>query len=309
MKSLGKKLFIILIVVLVAGAMAGLVYIYTSPEEVEDNRVARINLSGTIQSAASPFADMTISPHRVEDQLERAEKARGVESVVINIDSPGGNVAASQEIHDMIEDYELPVVISMGDMAASGGYYISAPADAIVAHPGTMTGSIGVIFTLFDPEELLDNIGVEREIVKSGEHKDMFSRSLEEEEREKLQTMSDTAHEQFIRAISQGRDMEMEEVREMATGEIYLGSQALDLGLVDEVGNSRDALKLAGEIAGIDEPVFYELPTPPIYERIFSFSTRALEYLRVIRLGENLKTLERIEEGLSPVLEYKVPGY
>ena len=309
MKSLGKKLFIIFIVVAVAGAMAGLVYIYTSPEEVEDNRVARFNLNGAIQSGGSPFGDMIITPTRMGNQLERVEEAPGVEAVVINIDSPGGSVAASQEIHDMIKTFEKPVIVSMGDMAASGGYYISTPADAIVAQPGTMTGSIGVIFTLFDPDELLDNIGVEREVVKSGEHKDMFSRTLAEDEREKLQTMSDAAHEQFMQAISQGRDLEMEEIRDLATGEIFLGSQAQELGLVDKLGGRNEALELAGEIAEIEEPVFYELPEPSLYERIFSISAQILNYIRVGRYGEEMKILERVEEGLSPVLEYKVPGY
>ncbi len=309
MKSLGKKLFVIIIVLLVAGAMAGLVHLYTAPEEVEENRVARIRINGPIQSAGSSFGDMMISPANVENRLERAESAPGVEAVVINVDSPGGSVAASQEIYDLIADYELPVVISMGDMAASGGYYISAPADAIVAQPGTMTGSIGVIFTIINPDELLDNIGVEREVIKSGEHKDMFGRALDDEEREKLQTMSDAAHEQFKQAIVEGRDMDSEQVRELATGEIYLGSQAQELGLVDKLGGRSEALELAGEIADIEEPVYYDLPAPTLYERVFGFSAQVLDYVRTGRLGQEIKILLRLEEGLSPVLEYKVPGY
>lgn len=309
MSSLFKKIFVIVLVLVVAGAMAGIYYQFRPDPEDMEGRVAQIRLNGPIQTAGSPFSDMMISPARVRDKLERAEEARGVEAVVISVESPGGAVAASQEINDMIADFELPVVIAMGDMAASGGYYISASADAIVAQPGTMTGSIGVIFTLFDPEELLDNIGVDREIIKSGEHKDMFSRALEEEEREKLQTMSDEAHRQFIEAVAEGRDLSEEEVRELATGEIYLGTQAYELGMVDELGGRSQAVELAGEMAGIEDPVSYDLPEPPIYRRLLGFSTRLVELFRGRRMDYELEILRRVESGLSPVLEYKVPGY
>ncbi len=309
MSSLFKKVFVIVLVLAVAGAMAGIYYQFRpEPEDVE-GRVAQIRLNGPIQTAGSPFSDMMISPARVREKLERAEEARGVEAVVITVESPGGAVAASQEINDMIADFELPVVIAMGDMAASGGYYISASADAIVAQPGTMTGSIGVIFTLFDPEELLDNIGVEREIIKSGEHKDMFSRALDDEEREKLQTMSDEAHRQFVEAVAEGRDLSEEEVRELATGELYLGTQAYELGMVDELGGRSQAVEVAGEIAGIEDPVSYDLPEPPIYRRLLGFSSRVVELIRGQRMDYELEILRRVESGLSPVLEYKVPGY
>jgi len=309
MSSLFKKVFVIVLVLAVAGAMAGIYYQFRpEPEDVE-GRVAQIRLNGPIQTAGSPFSDMMISPARVREKLERAEEARGVEAVVITVESPGGAVAASQEINDMIADFELPVVMAMGDMAASGGYYISASADAIVAQPGTMTGSIGVIFTLFDPEELLDNIGVEREIIKSGEHKDMFSRALDDEEREKLQTMSDEAHRQFVEAVAEGRDLSEEEVRELATGELYLGTQAYELGMVDELGGRSQAVEVAGEIAGIEDPVSYDLPEPPIYRRLLGFSSRVVELIRGQRMDYELEILRRVESGLSPVLEYKVPGY
>ncbi len=309
MSSLFKKIVIAVVVLAVAAALAGLYYAFTPETEIIEDGVARINLSGPIQTMGSPFADMIITPSRVEEKLQRAEETRGIEAVVMHVDSPGGSVAASQEIYDMIDDYDMPVVMTMGDMAASGGYYISAPADAIIARPGSMTGSIGVIFTLYDPDELLDNIGIEREIIKSGEHKDMFSRSPEEDEREIIQNMSDTAYDQFIQAIVEGRDMDEEEVRELATGEIYMGSQAKDLGLVDELGGYSKALELAGEMAELDDPTYHELPEPPLFRQLFSLSAEAVNYIRYSQIDYELKMLERLESGLSPALKYKVPGY
>ncbi len=309
MSAFIKKIVTILVVLAAAGALAGLFYFYHLEPDVEENRVARISLDGPLQSSAAGFADMVVSPGRVENELNRAEQTEGVEAVVVSLNSPGGTVAASQEIYDLFAEFELPLVVSMGDMAASGGYYISAAADSIIAQPGSMTGSIGVIFSIYDPEGLLDKIGIEREIIKSGEHKDMFNRSLEPGEREMLQEMSDTAHRQFLEAIASGRELDIEEVEELATGEVYLGEQALEKNLVDELGGKYVALEHAGELADIEDPVYYDMPEPPIYRRLLGLTAQIRELIRNFRYSEDMKTIERVEEGLSPVLKYKVPGY
>ncbi len=309
MKSILKKLVIVLFVLVVAGAITGLIYLSFLEEEPVEGGVARLTLQGPIQEGMAGFTATVISPDRVDRKLRQAERYPGVEALVIRLESPGGAIGASQEIYSLIADFGLPVVVSLGDMAASGGYYVSAAADAIVAQPGSMTGSIGVISTFFDPEGLFEMIGLEREIITSGEHKDMFSRSLTEEEREKMQVFSDEAYSQFIADVAAGREMEEEEVRELATGEIFLGSQALEYGLVDELGGRLEALELAGELAEIEDPQYVELPEPSLFQQLMGTAIRLPEIIPRSLAEPELVIFKDIQDGLSPVIEYRVPGY
>ena len=309
MKSILKKLVIVLFVLVVAGAITGLIYLSFLEEEPVEGGVARLTLQGPIQEGMAGFTATVISPDRVDSKLRQAERYPGVEALVIRLESPGGAIGASQEIYSLIADFGLPVVVSLGDMAASGGYYVSAAADAIVAQPGSMTGSIGVISTFFDPEGLFEMIGLEREIITSGEHKDMFSRSLTEEEREKMQVFSDEAYSQFIADVAAGREMEEEEVRELATGEIFLGSQALEYGLVDELGGRLEALELAGELAEIEDPQYVELPEPSLFQQLMGTAIRLPEIIPRSLAEPELVIFKDIQDGLSPVIEYRVPGY
>ena len=141
----------------------------------------------------------------------------------------------------------------MGSVAASGGYYIACPADKIVANPGTLTGSIGVIMEIPNIEGLMKKIGVETKVIKSGKHKDIASmfKSMSEEERKILQSVLDDVHDQFIRAVSEGRDIKYENIKELADGRIFTGKKAKELGLVDTLGNLDDAVNLAGKLSGI----------------------------------------------------------
>lgn len=146
----------------------------------------------------------------------------------------------------------------MGSVAASGGYYIASPATRIVANPGTLTGSIGVIMEIPNIEGLMNKLGVKTEVIKSGSHKDIASifRSMKKEEREILQNVLDNVHEQFIKAVAEGRKMLFEDVKKIADGRVFTGEQALKVGLVDELGNLEDAVKTAAKISGIKgEPV------------------------------------------------------
>jgi len=150
------------------------------------------------------------------------------------------------------------VVVSMGSVAASGGYYISAPADRIVANPGTITGSIGVIMVVPNLKGLLEKVGIKTEVVKSGKNKDLASvfRGIGDEERQIIQGVMDDVHEQFIAAVAEGRKMEIDKTRKISDGRIFSGRQAIGVGLVDEIGDLDDAVKVAGKLAGIDgEPV------------------------------------------------------
>ncbi len=223
--------------------------------------IALIRLSGAIQEGAGGglLGGPTITPALVRERLDRARNDPRVAAVIIRIDSPGGTVAASQDIASMVANYPLPIVISMGDLAASGGYYVSAPADRIVAHPGTLTGSIGVIWTAYDIEGLLEKLGIELEVIAEGEHKDMFvTGDLSPEERRIVEEITGIMYGQFVSEVAQGRGLPQNRVRELATGQLYTGSQAQELGLVDRLGGLEAAIEEAEALAGIEDAFIVE---------------------------------------------------
>jgi len=191
------------------------------------------------------------------DEIKEYTKDKSIKAIVLRVDSPGGAVAPSQEIYEEVKKAvaKKKVVVSMGSVAASGGYYISVPATRIIANPGTLTGSIGVIMELPNIEGLMNKIGVRTEVIKSGEHKDIASvfRTLRKEEREILQGVMDNVHEQFMKAVSEKRKISMEELKTIADGRIFTGEQAKAHRLVDELGTLEDAIKTAAELAGITE--------------------------------------------------------
>lgn len=189
--------------------------------------------------------------------LNRYREDPSIQAILVRIESPGGAVAPSQEIYREIrrirEETPKKVVASMGSVAASGGYYIASAADKVVANPGTITGSIGVIMELADLSPLLEKVGVRSQVIKSGPFKDTGSvfRPMTPEDRKVLQELIDNVYQQFIEAVAEGRGMDVETVRRLADGRVYSGAQALELGLVDALGNFEDAVRLAAELAGI----------------------------------------------------------
>lgn len=189
------------------------------------------------------------------DEIKGYLKDPSIKAIVLRVDSPGGAVAPSQEIYEEVKKATLKkkVIVSMGSVAASGGYYISAPADRIIANPGTLTGSIGVIMEIPNIEGLMNKIGVKTEVIKSGRHKDIASafRKMGKEERLILQGVLDDVHEQFIKAVSDGRKIPFDEVKKLADGRIFTGKQAMEARLVDELGTLEDAIAAAGRLAGI----------------------------------------------------------
>lgn len=267
-----RKLVAIVAIVVLVAAVAATAVLATVAPRIGDDRVAVIRLAGQIEESAPAFAGQAITPALVAERLEQASADPRVGAVVLRVDSPGGAVAASQEITDVIADHPTPVVVSMGDTVASGGYYIATGADEIVAHPGTLTGSIGVIFALIDPSELLDDLGVELEVVTSGEHKDMFVPGrLNEERREMLQAQSDELYQQFVDAIVDGRGMDESAVLDAATGELFTGEEALERGLVDRLGGLREAVDAAAELGGLTDPEVVE-HQPSFMDQLFGSS-------------------------------------
>lgn len=215
-----------------------------------DQKIVVLNLDGIIQDMGSlPFSNPMIYDHRQFLQsITHAGKDESVDGIILNVNTPGGGVVESAEIHarlvEVQEKYNKPLYVSMGNTAASGGYYVSAPADKIVAHPATLTGSIGVIMESVNYAELADKLGIDFNTIKSGEFKDIMSSSREmtDEEEGILQTMIDELFDDFVQVIVEGRGMAEEDVRKLADGRIYTGKQAQENGLIDEVGSLEDTI-------------------------------------------------------------------
>lgn len=238
-----KKILVFFAVIIFIAAVLSLMLTFSHKLPIGE-KVALIRIEGVILDSKSI----------IEELNENSEDA-SVKAIVLRVDSPGGGVAPSQEIYEELVKIKgkKKIVVSMGSVAASGGYYVSSPADMIVANPGTLTGSIGVIMEIPNVEGLMNKIGVKTEVIKSGEHKDIGSmfKTMTDEEKEILQSVLDDVHDQFIKAISDARGMEIAVIRKLADGRIFTGRRAKELGLVDELGNLEDAIRLAGKISGI----------------------------------------------------------
>jgi protease-4 len=217
------------------------------------------------------------------EELAKFRRDGSIKAVVVRIESPGGGVSPSQELYEEIRRtvQQKPVVVSMGSVAASGGYYIACAAQKIYANPGTITGSIGVILQFTNFEELLKKIGFRMEVVKSGPYKDVGNpgREMTPEEKAYLQKMVDNVHQQFVRDVARGRQMKVETVQEVADGRIFTGEQAMELGLVDELGNLKDAINAAAKMAAIEgEPkvVYPEKEKKSLFDYVFDRITDQL---------------------------------
>jgi protease-4 len=219
---------------------------FSSPEQSlwGNEKIAIIEIKGVI-----------LDSQPVVEKLIKFRKNEKVRAIVLRIDSPGGGVGPAQEIHAEVKKVELEkkVLVSMGSVAASGGYYIACAADKIIANPGTITGSIGVIVESLNVEDLFRKIGLRSTVIKSGRHKDIGSplRKMTAEEKRLLQGVLDSVHEQFIHAVAEGRRLPLEKVRGLADGRIFSGDQAKNLGLIDNLGDLQDTIAMAAKMAGI----------------------------------------------------------
>lgn len=235
---IGLALFLVLVVISAFVALMG------SDSLPIGEKVALLKVEGAI-----------LDSEKTIDELKGYIEDLSVKAIVLRVNSPGGAVAPSQEIFEEIKKATLKkkVVVSMGAVAASGGYYIAVPADKIVANPGSVTGSIGVIVEIPNIEGLMEKVGVRSEVIKSGRHKDMASvfRTMTPEERGLLQGVVDDIHDQFVTAVAGSRKISVEKVRKIADGRVFSGRQAKALGLVDELGDLNDAISIAGKLAGI----------------------------------------------------------
>jgi len=222
-----------------------------------------------------------VDSRKILRDIRTFRESEAIKAILIRVDSPGGGVGPSQEIYREIQKTteHKKVIISMGAVAASGGYYVAAGADGIVANPGTITGSIGVILGYTNFEELMQKIGLSAVVIKSGAYKDTGSptRPMSDDEKELLQEVALQIHGQFVEAIGKGRGLGVKQVEAIADGRIFTGQKALELGLVDRLGNFEDAVAWAGELGGIEgkvETVYPEKEKPSIIDYVLESSLR-----------------------------------
>ena len=235
------------------------------------DKIAVVNIRGMITSSRD-----------IVEQLGTFKEDDDVKAIILRINSPGGGVGPSQEIYREIlrAKEKKKIIASIESVGASGGYYVACASDVIVANPGTITGSIGVVMEFSNIEELLKKIGFRSYVIKSGKHKDIGSplREMTPQEREILQGVIDNVHSQFVRAVAEGRNMEEGKVKRIADGRIFSGEQAKELGLVDRLGSLQDAIEIAAEMAGIKgkPTVIYPKKKVSLYELLFRKSLRLL---------------------------------
>jgi len=235
------------------------------PYGLGGEKIGIIKIEGTIVESESTI-----------EKIVKYRRNEGIKAVILRINSPGGVVAPPQEIYQEIKktSQEKPVVVSVESIAASGGYYIACAADLIVANPGTLVGSIGVMIPIENIEDLLQKVGLKSRIIKSGKYKDIGSmtRPMTAEEEAILQELIDDTYNQFVDAVAEGRGMKREEVLKIADGRIFTGAQAIKLGLIDKLGNLQDAIEIAAGMVGIEgEPkvIYPKKEKPSILDFIF----------------------------------------
>lgn len=244
------------IIVAAAGSLSRSSYIRQFRGE---DKVALITVSGPIVGGGGMAWNSgdSASSQSLMRQFRQARRDDAVRAVLLRINSPGGSAAATQEAAAELARLKAagkPVVVSMGDSAASGAYWLAAYGDKIYANPSTITGSIGVYMAYYDLQGLSEKLGVSEEKIKSGAHKDIFSpfRPMTDEERRLTQDMVDSMYEQFVAVVARERHMDEASVRSLADGRVFTGEQAKAAGLVDELGNYYDALAYAGSLIGAD---------------------------------------------------------
>ena len=242
--------FLLILTAIVSTTALGLSLVFVfSPKRTDfssdKSHVGIIEIQGVISE-----------PTHIMENIKRFRDEESIKAIVLRINSPGGAVGPAQEIYREVKkaSKKKPIVASLGTVAASGGYYIAAGTDSIIANPGTITGSIGVIMGFTNFQEVLRKIGLVPVVVKSGTYKDMGSpvREMTAKEREILQGLADRIHAQFVRDVALGRNMEESLVSPLADGRIYTGEEAKDFGLVDRIGNLEDSIEWAGRKGGIE---------------------------------------------------------
>ncbi|EOF7812067.1 signal peptide peptidase SppA [Listeria monocytogenes] len=272
-------------------------------EEGGDDTIAVLSVDGTIQDtgdSGSLLGGGGYDHSFFMQQLEQVRNDDYIQGVLLYVNSPGGGVMESAQIRDKIlqiqKERNIPFYVSMGSMAASGGYYISAPADKIFASKETLTGSLGVIMQGYDYSELMKKLGVSDNTIKSGEYKDIMSgtRPMTEDEKKIMQSMIDDSYNEFVKVVAKGRGMSAEKVRKIADGRIYDGRQAKENGLIDEFGYQEDALEALKKEQGLADATVIQYDAPEDFSSLFSVAAQKIsgqnaDISQLIKLTGTLK--------------------
>ncbi len=256
-------LVVIVLLTIFSFGVVGCVVLFISSDGLETGNVAVIPVKGIIlgDKGTDLFATGYTVSSAVVEQIEKAEKDPAIKAIIIEINSPGGSAVASAEIARVLQETNKPVVAVIREVGASGAYWVASAADHVIAHEVSITGSIGVFASYLQYGALLTRFNVSYERFVAGEHKDMASpyREMTSEEKELYQQTIDAMHTVFIREVANARNLNYETVEALATGQIYLGVQALDLGLVDQLGGKQEAYAYLNQTLGIEViPVEYE---------------------------------------------------
>lgn len=271
----------------------------TSLSQKKKDAVAVIPLYGVITQGSSAHS-WERGSQQTAKRIRTLSEKKEVKAIVLDINSPGGSVGAVQEIYSAVlkakASTKKPFIARFGEVSASGGYYVGAACDQIIAHQGTITGSIGVIFSVGNAEGLMKKVGYRSEAIKSGKFKDIGSmtREMSAEERKLLQAMIDDSYEQFVAAVAQGRKMDAEKVKPLADGRIYTGRQAKEAGLVDSFGDLQDAVDAAGVAAGLGKNPRV-LSDADSLENLFSLFSAKLSLTGAAAVAEALDVAPRLE--------------
>jgi protease-4 len=263
--------------------------------EPEDETVS----TGGEKVALVELTEPIISSEDIVRQIKKYRENRSVKAIVFRVESPGGGVAASQEIYEEVRktrESGKPIVVSMGAVAASGGYYVSCGATRIVANPGTLTGSIGVIFQFLHVNELMKKLGIDETTFKSGKLKDAGSpfRTVTPDERKYFQSLITDVYNQFVDVVAKERNLKVSYVKKFADGRVFTGRQAVEYGFVDTLGTLEDAIAIAAKLADISgKPrVVKEYRRRSLFERMF---------------GEAATDVARLKDEImhQPVVQYR----
>lgn len=280
-------------------------------KKVSSKKVAVVYAVGAIMTGKSvedPFSgESTLGSTTIVEALDKAARAKDVAAIVLRIDSPGGSALASDLIWSKIRSIDKPVVASMGDVAASGGYYIAMGCDSIVAEPGAITGSIGVVGGKLALGGLYRKLGITTDLISRGENSGLMSanRPWNESERRVIQAMMEECYEQFTAKAAQGRGLEQDRIKELGGGRVYSGKQAQELGLVDSLGTLSDAIDRAKELAKIDSDTEVELELLPepvdFFESLFGDSGAEKEVRVTLDLAPLPEPVQRSLRKLAPI--------
>lgn len=263
------------------------------------DKVAVIKVEGliTMSDGSGLFSESTANPDRIIKQIRKAENDGSVKAILFEINSPGGGIVASEAISEAIKDVDKPTIAWLSEIATSGGYYVASACDYIVADKGTLTGSIGVISVFPQYSSLMEKLGVEMRVIKSGEYKDIGSpyRNMTEDERVMVQGWNNEIYDDFISVVAENRDLSREYVEDIAEGKLYVGKKAVEMKLADELGTKEQAILIAGNMGGIEgRPEIVEYKKSSFFDEFVStastrfgygFATALIEANREVKLG------------------------